>query len=142
MTPREQAIADDRLYMSSASHCGVLILGISTLPPEVREKFLDTAIDGYKAHKNFALTALDGQRGEIRKNAKGSCWIVDLRSSRGSTLFAWSGDGVRYAGPRLEYTNGGAWCCGLVSATMPVDPIKAPKTVQYIKERLEKSIHL
>jgi len=133
-----RAEEEDRVFLSADGAKGVLVLGISALGAEKASKFI-AACGGWKSHKNGALVALDGERGEIRRNAKGTCWVIDLASPRGTILFGWESGPkeIHLAGPRLNTTNGAAWWCGVVSATMPFDPQKNPRTVNYIRGAVE-----
>jgi hypothetical protein len=113
------------LFLGSAAGKGVLLVGLDVLTDggaAIRAAYAT----GFKAHKNWAvIRLLDGQQAEIRLNAAETAWVVDFASPRRATMFAWTsgpsmqtgrGGNVRHAGPRLEYTNGGAWCCGIVNA--------------------------
>lgn len=130
----QQAAETDKVFLSGEGVKGVLIVGISALSPEKAESFVSEC-GGWKSHANSALTVLDGEKGEIRKNKAETCWVIDLASSRGTTLFAWETGprSIRFAGPRLNTTNGGAHWCGLVSETMPFNPEKSPNTAGFIK---------
>ena len=132
----QEAAETEKVFLSGLGVKGVLVLGISTLGFEKAKSFI-AACGGWKSHANLALLCLDGEKGEIRKNAKGTCWVIDLASSCRTTMFAWSsgpGD-TRLAGPRLNTTNGGAHWCGLVSTSfsLQLSAEKAPAAMAYVK---------
>ncbi|OHA19006.1 MAG: hypothetical protein A2938_03180 [Candidatus Taylorbacteria bacterium RIFCSPLOWO2_01_FULL_48_100] len=129
----QQAAETDKVFLGGYGK-GVLVLGISALGFEKAKSFI-AACGGWKSHANGALTLLDGEKGEIRKNAKGTCWVIDLASSRRTIMFSWSSGprDTRLAGPKLNTTNGGAHWCGLVSETMPFNRENSPVAVSYIK---------
>ncbi|MDP3661715.1 MAG: hypothetical protein Q8R17_02610 [bacterium] len=129
----QQAAETDKVFLGGYGK-GVLVLGISALGFEKVKSFI-AACGGWKSHANGALTLLDGEKGEIRKNAKGTCWVIDLVSPRRTTMFAWTSGPreIRFAGPRLNTTNGGAHWCGLVSETMPFNAEGSPNMVAFLK---------
>lgn len=57
----------------------ILVFGISSLPENVLQKFVEHWLKG-KSHSNLALTTLAGIPAVIRSNTKGSAWIVVLGS--------------------------------------------------------------
>jgi len=128
----------DKVFLSADGAKGVLVLGISALGAEKAAAFI-AGCGGWKSHANSVLTALDGERGEIRRNAAGTCWVIDLASPRRTTMFAWTSGPreTRLAGPRLNTTNGAAHWCGVVSATMPFASEKSPATVAIIQRGME-----
>ncbi len=130
----EGAAKDDKVFLSGNAK-GVLVLGISALGPEKAKRFI-ASCGGWKSHTNWALVALDGERGEIRKNKAGTCWVIDLASPRRTVLFAWTSGPreVRFAGPRLNTTNGGAHWCGLVSETLVLDAEKNRHTLAFLAQ--------
>lgn len=129
----QKACDEGVVFFSADGAMGVMVRGISALKPEKAKAFI-AACGGWKSHANSALTVLDGERGVVRKNEKGTCWVIDLASSKGTVLFSWESgpQQVRYAGPRLNTTNGAAHWCGLVSETMPMNTEKAPNTVTFL----------
>lgn len=129
----EGAAKEDKVFLGGYAK-GVLILGISALGQEKAEKFV-AACGGWKSHTNWALVQLDGEKGEIRKNKAGTCWVIDLASPRRSVMFAWTSGPreVRFAGPRLNTTNGGAHWCGLISETTPFNREKSPNAVAFLE---------
>lgn len=132
---RAQGAAEtNRVFLSGQGVKGVLVIGISARGPEKAKSFI-ASCGGWKSRANSALLCLDGEKGEIRKNKAGTCWVIDLASPRGTTLFAWTSGPreVRLAGPRLNTSNGAAHWCGLVSATMQLSAEKAPVAVAFIK---------
>jgi len=80
-----------------------LILGISALGPEKAEKLI-AACGGWKSHANWALETLDGEKGEIRQNKAGTCWVIDLASPRREVMFAWSSGLAKHGLPVLGST--------------------------------------
>ncbi len=136
-----QISADEtgQVFLSGEGAKGILIVGLHGLTESERSRFVG-ALGGLKARSNSALLALDGVRGEIRRNAAGTCWVVDLASPRRVPMFAWAaqtqgcGRSTKLGGPRLPTTNGGAHWCGLVSATMPITPEESPKACAYAQE--------
>jgi hypothetical protein len=128
-----KAEEQDHVFLGGGA-MGVLVLRISALPAEARENFL-AACGGLKARGNYAMLALDGQFGEIRLNAGRTCWVIDLASPRRTIMFGWTSGPreTRLGGPRQNVTNGGSHWCGVVSATMPIDPDRAPATVEYLR---------
>src|SRR3989338_1296942 len=80
----QQAAETDKVFLGGYGK-GVLVLGISALGFEMAKSFI-AACGGWKSHANSALLCLDGEKGEIRKNAKGTCWVIDLASSRRTTM--------------------------------------------------------
>ncbi len=129
----EHAAKEDKVFLSGYAK-GVLILGISALSPKKAEKFI-AACGGWKSHTNWALGVLDGEKGEIRQNKAGTCWIIDLASPRRTVMFAWTSGPreTRLAGPRLNTTNGGAHWCGLISETTPFNLEKSPNAVAFLQ---------
>lgn len=128
-----QAWRTGKIYLSGLRG-GVLVVGIHSLPAEKAEEFC-LAVGGWKSHANGALLVLDGQYGEIRRNKRNTCWIVDLDSPHKTILFGWEA-GPRetlLAGPRLNVTNGGGHWVGLVSSTTPINTAKAPRTVAFLQ---------
>lgn len=130
----QEAAETGNVFLSGNGVKGVLVLGISALGFEKAKSFI-ASCGGWKSHANSALLCLDGEKGEIRKNKAGTCWVIDLASPRDTTLFAWtSGPGdTQLAGPRLNTTNGAAHWCGLVSASMEISADKAPVAMMFIK---------
>jgi hypothetical protein len=129
----QEAAETDKVFLGGYAK-GVLILGISTLGFEKAKSFI-ASCGGWKSHANLTLLCLDGEKGEIRKNKAGTCWVIDLASHRRTTMFGWmSGPKeIRFAGPRLNTTNGGAHWCGLVSETMPFNRESSPNAVAFLK---------
>lgn len=131
-----RAEEEDKCFFSADGGKGVLVLSISALPAEKRAEFI-SACGGWKSRRNSALLVLDGERGEIRRNAAGTCWVIDLASSRRAVMFAWAASGgTKFSGPRLNTTNGGGHWCGLVSSAMPIDPERNPKTVAFVQQAM------
>ncbi len=132
---RAQTAAEtDKVFFSGLGVKGVLILGISTLEPKKAQSVIASS-GGWKSHANSTLLCLDGEKGEIRKNKAGTCWIIDLASPRRTAMFAWESGpkSVRLAGPRLNTTNGAAHWCGLVSEMMPFNTEMSPHTASFLK---------
>lgn len=137
----QEAAESDRVFLSGYGK-GVLVINISALGPEKAEKFI-RGCAGWKSHVNRILTCLDGEKGEIRLNKKGTCWVVDLASPQRKIMFAWSASqqfnrwsGPRYFGPRLNTTNGAGHWCGLVSEAMPLDPERNPTCAKFLREAM------
>jgi hypothetical protein len=139
---RAQGAAEtNKVFLSGQGVSGVLIVGISALGPEKAERFI-AACGGWKSHANWALLSLDGEKGEIRRNKAGTCWVIDLESLRGTTLFGWTASkdfkrwtGVRYAGPKLNTTNGAGHWCGVTSESVIAGREEAnPHSVEFIRQ--------
>jgi hypothetical protein len=135
---RAQSAAEtDKVFLGGEAK-GVLVLGISTLGPEKAEKSI-ASCSAWKSHANSTLLLLDGEQGEIRKNKAGTCWVIDLASPRRTVMFGWSSGPheMRFAGPRLNITNGAAHWCGLISAMTPYNADKSPNTVAFLQRATE-----
>jgi hypothetical protein len=133
----EGAAKEDKVFLGGYAK-GVLILGISALGLEKAEKFV-AACGGWKSHTNWALVMLDGEKGEIRKNKAGTCWVIDLASPRREVMFAWTSGPreTRLAGPRLNTTNGGAHWCGLTSTSVITGhEEKNPSSTEFLRKAL------
>lgn len=131
----QEAAETGKVFLSGEGVKSILILGISTLEPKKAQSVVSSC-GGWKSHANSTLLCLDGEKGEIRKNAAGTCWVIDLASPRRTIMFAWDSGpkSTKLAGPRLNTTNGAAHWCGLVSETMPFNEEASPKTLAFIKQ--------
>ena len=140
-TENIEAAREGTLFLSGAAGRGILIVGMHALPDggaAIRSAYEA----GYKSHKNNVLWALDGVAGEIRLNKAETAWVIDLASPRRQVMFVWGnhpngqGRALRHAGPRLETTNGGAWCIGIVNCQVAIDRAwttdKAGATLDFI----------
>ncbi len=128
---------EDKVFLSGYA-MGVLILNISALGQEKASRFI-AGCNGWKSHTNHVLSVLDGEKGEIRLNKAGTCWVIDLASPHSTTMFAWTSGPrqMRFSGPRLNTTNGGAHWCGLVSETLSLHPEKSKHTLAFLQKAKE-----
>jgi hypothetical protein len=129
IVPAVEACKTGKMWLSS-DRGGILVLGLHHLADDVVERFIRSSM-GYKAHGNACIVTLDGQRGEIRQNAKRTCWIIDLARPAG-ILMAWQGT-TRFGGPAINTSNSFGHWCGLLSLSIEVDAAN-PRTAAWLKD--------